>query len=138
MAGHPGNANRVTLNARPETLTLIARPESRLSRVCGTVPGMHMPEIPCYGCGVALDCSIRLPDDRPVIGNGSVCFYCGAIGIFDIGGPAGALTIRPPTLAELVEIRDDPEFRQAVRAVSYEPTDAHRANLARLGSLRRA
>lgn len=50
---------------------------------------------------------------KPANGDYSLCFHCGATSIFDDTREQG---LRRPTLAERVEIANDPDIQGALRA----------------------
>jgi hypothetical protein len=73
----------------------------------------RLPSHPCPECRTPLDAAGSLStDDRPVAGDASVCWHCGALLIF-----GEDLRLRAPTKRERREVERMPEMREAVRMV---------------------
>jgi hypothetical protein len=67
----------------------------------------HYPITVCWHCDRPLDAARNIPGQEatPEPGAISLCFYCGAVAVFEEG-----LALRAPTEEELDEMRQDNEF----------------------------
>jgi hypothetical protein len=70
----------------------------------------------CWHCDRPLDAARNIPgqEGMPEPGAVSLCFYCGAVAVFEEGN-----LLRPPTEDELDELRQDHEFMATFAGFSW-------------------
>ena len=73
----------------------------------------------CWNCGTMNDAATdAYGDARPEPGDASVCFTCGAVGIFD-GRAGGAMFVRAPIAAEAAVFEADPNIRRVRESIRH-------------------
>ncbi len=83
-------------------------------------------ETQCPTCGCPHNLHRGLAGaDQPEVGDFTLCWGCQAPAVFELG-PLGVLTLRPPTVAEELELARDGRIAAAIDAmrVARSPYDA--------------